>query len=112
MSVREIQTFLAGGYGTKVPPDFISSLTDQVMAEALTWQSRPLKAMYPVVFFDALRVKIHDDGVVNSKAVYLALGIQADGHRDMLGLWIEQNEGAKFRLKMFNELKARGLRTY
>lgn len=78
------------------------------MAEALTWQSRPLETMYPVVFFDALRVKIRDDGVVSNKAVYLALGIQADGQRDVLGLWIEQTEGAKFWLKVFNELKTRG----
>lgn len=78
------------------------------MAEALSWQSRPLEAMYPVVIFDALRVKILDDGVVSNKAVYLALGIQADGQRDVLGLWIEQTEGAKFWLKVFNELKTRG----
>jgi len=108
MSVREIQGFLAEHYGTEVSPDFISSVTDEVMAEALTWQSRPLETMYPVVFFDALRVKIRDDGVVNNKAVYLALGIQADGQRDVLGLWIEQTEGAKFWLKVFNELKTRG----
>ncbi|MDN7819197.1 IS256 family transposase, partial [Burkholderia vietnamiensis] len=93
---------------TEVSPDFISSVTDEVMAEALTWQSRPLETMYPVVFFDALRVKIRDDGVVSNKAVYLALGIQADGQRDVLGLWIEQTEGAKFWLKVFNELKTRG----
>ncbi len=108
MSVREIQAFLAESYGTEVSPDFISSVTDEVMAEALSWQSRPLEAMYPVVFFDALRVKIRDDGVVSNKAVYLALGIQADGQRDVLGLWIEQTEGAKFWLKVFNELKTRG----
>ncbi|WP_415873330.1 IS256 family transposase, partial [Burkholderia ubonensis] len=108
MSVREIQGFLAEHYGTEVSPDFISSVTDEVMAEALSWQSRPLEAMYPVVFFDALRVKIRDDGVVSNKAVYLALGIQADGQRDVLGLWIEQTEGAKFWLKVFNELKTRG----
>ncbi|WP_414706764.1 IS256 family transposase [Ralstonia sp. UBA689] len=108
MSVREIQAFLAESYGTEVSPDFISSVTDDVMAEALVWQSRPLEVMYPVVFFDALRVKIRDDGVVSNKAVYLALGIQADGQRDVLGLWIEQTEGAKFWLKVFNELKARG----
>lgn len=108
MSVREIQAFLAESYGTEVSPDFISSVTDEVMAEALAWQSRPLEAMYPVVFFDALRVKIRSDGLVNNKAVYLALGIQADGQRDVLGLWIEQTEGAKFWLKVFNELKTRG----
>ncbi|GAB2873663.1 hypothetical protein GCM10027093_06570 [Paraburkholderia jirisanensis] len=108
MSVREIQAFLAESYGTEVSPDFISSVTDEVMAEALGWQNRPLETMYPVVFFDALRVKIRDDGVVSDKAVYLALGIQANGQRDVLGLWIEQTEGAKFWLKVFNELKTRG----
>jgi putative transposase len=108
MSVREIQAFLAETYGTDVSPDFISSVTDEVMAETLAWQSRPLEPVYPVVFFDALRVKIRGDGVVSNKAVYLALGIQADGQRDVLGLWIEQTEGAKFWLKVFNELKTRG----
>jgi putative transposase len=108
MSVREIQAFLAEAYGTEVSPDFISSVTDEVMAETLAWQNRPLEPMYPVVFFDALRVKIREDGVVSNKAVYLALGIQADGQRDVLGLWIEQTEGAKFWLKVFNELRTRG----
>ena len=108
MSVREIQGFIAESYGTQVSPDFISSVTDEVMAETLAWQNRPLEAMYPVVFFDALRVKIRSDGVVSNKAVYLALGIQADGQRDVLGLWIEQTEGAKFWLKVFNDLKTRG----
>ena len=108
MSVREIQAFLAESYGTEVSPDFISSVTDEVMAEAMAWQSRPLEVMYPVVFFDALRVKIRSDGVVSNKSVYLALGIAADGQRDVLGLWIEQTEGAKFWLKVFNELKTRG----
>ncbi len=108
MSVREIQGFIAESYGTQVSPDFISSVTDEVMAEAVAWQSRPLEQMYPVVFFDALRVKIRSDGGVTNKAVYLALGIQADGQRDVLGLWIEQTEGAKFWLKVFNDLKTRG----
>ena len=109
MSVREIQGFLVDSYGTQVSPEFISSITDEVMAEALTWQSRPLEQMYPVVFFDALRVKIRTDGLVINKAVYLALGVQADGTRDVLGLWIEQTEGAKFWLKVFNDLKNRGV---
>ena len=108
MSVREIQAFLAESYGTEVSPDFISSVTDEVMAETIAWQNRPLEAMYPVVFFDALRVKIRDDGGVTNKAVYLALGVQADGQRDVLGLWVEQTEGARFWLKVFNELKTRG----
>jgi transposase-like protein len=109
MSVREIQAFIAEHYGTQVSPDFISSVTDEVMAEATAWQSRPLDPMYPVVFFDALRVKIRGDGVVSNKAVYLALAILPDGTRDVLGLWVEQTEGAKFWLKVFNELKTRGL---
>ena len=74
----------------------------------MAWQNRPLERMYPVVFFDALRVKIRTDGLVVNKAVYLALGIDADGERDVLGLWIEQTEGSKFWLKVFNELKNRG----
>lgn len=108
MSVREIQGFIAESYGTQVSPDFISSVTEEVMAEAIAWQSRPLEQMYPVVFFDALRVKIRTDGGVSNKAVYLALGVQADGQRDVLGLWVEQTEGAKFWLKVFNDLKTRG----
>ena len=108
MSVREIQGFIAESDSTQVSPDFISSVTDEVMAETMAWQSRPLEPMYPVVLFDALRVKIRGDGVVSNKAVYLALGIQADGQRDVLGLWIEHTEGAKFWLKVFNDLKTRG----
>lgn len=109
MTVREIQGFLAEQYGTTVSPEFISSVTDEVLAEVLAWQQRPLESMYPVIFFDALRVKIREDGVVRNKAVYLALGVLSDGTRDVLGLWIEQTEGAKFWLKVFNELKTRGV---
>ena len=109
MTVREIQGFLAEQYGTQVSPDFISSVTDEVMAEVTAWQQRPLERMYPVIFFDALRVKIRDDGVVCNKAVYVALGVLPDGTREVLGLWIEQTEGAKFWLKVFNDLKTRGV---
>ena len=109
MTVREIQGFLAEIYGTEVSPEFISQVTDEVMAEVTAWQSRPLEPMYPVIFFDALRVKIRDDGVVRNKAVYLALGVLPDGTRDVLGMWIEQTEGAKFWLKVFNDLKTRGV---
>ena len=108
MTVREIQAFLAEMYGVEVSPEFISSVTDAVMAEVTAWQARPLEAMYPVVFFDALRVKIREDAVVRSKSVYLALGILRDGTRDILGLWIEGTEGAKFWMKVFNDLKTRG----
>jgi len=109
MTVREIQGFLAEQYGTEVSPDFISSVTDAVMAEVTAWQSRPLEVMYPVVFFDALRVKIREDAVVRNKAIYLALGVLPDGTRDILGLWIENTEGAKFWMKVFNDLKTRGV---
>src|SRR6201991_1512122 len=109
MSVREIQAFLAGSYGTEVSPDFISSVTDEVMAEVIAWQSRPLEPMYPVIFFDALRVKIREDAVVRNKADYLALAVLPDGTRDILGLWIEGTEGAKFWMKVFNDLKTRGV---
>ena len=109
MTVREIQGFLAEQYGTEVSPDFISSVTDAVMTEVTAWQSRPLEVMYPVVFFDALRVKIREEGVVRNKAIYLALGVLPDGTRDILGLWIENTEGAKFWMKVFNDLKTRGV---
>ena len=109
MTVREIQGYLLEMYGTEVSPEFISKVTDEVMAEVVAWQSRPLEPMYPVVFFDALRVKIRDDAVVRNKAVYLALGVLPDGTRDVLGIWIEQTEGAKFWLKVFNDLKTRGV---
>ena len=109
MTVREIQGFLAEQYGTEVSPEFISSVTDAVMAEVGAWQARPLEPMYPVVFFDALRVKIREDAVVRNKAVYLALGVLPDGTRDILGLWIENTEGAKFWMKVFNDLKTRGV---
>lgn len=109
MTVREIQGFLAEMYSVDVSPDLISRVTDEVMSEVTAWQTRPLEAMYPVVFFDALRVKIREDAVVRSKAVYLALGVLPDGSRDILGLWIENTEGAKFWMKVFNDLKTRGV---
>jgi len=108
MTVREIQAFLAEMYSVEVSPDLISSVTDAVMSEVTAWQSRPLETMYPVVFFDALRVKIREDAVVRSKAVYLALAVLPDGSKDILGLWIENTEGAKFWMKVFNDLKTRG----
>lgn len=109
MTMREIQGFLQESYGVEVSAEFISSVTDAVMAEVTAWQARPLEPMYPVVFFDALRVKIREDAVVRNKAIYLALGILPDGTRDILGLWIEGTEGAKFWMKVFNDLKTRGV---
>lgn len=109
LTVREIQAFLGEMYATEVAPDFISGVTDAVLSEITAWQARALEPMYPVIFFDALRVKIREDNVVRNKAVYLALGVRPDGTRDILGLWIENTEGAKFWMKVFNDLKTRGV---
>jgi putative transposase len=109
LTVREVQAHLQEMYAVEVSPDLISKVTDAVMAEVTAWQSRPLEPMYPVVFFDALRVKIREEGVVRNKAIYLALGVLPDGTRDILGLWIENTEGAKFWMKVFTDLKTRGL---
>jgi len=109
MTVREIRGHLEELYGIGVSPDLISRVTAEVMEEVKAWQSRPLERVYAVVFFDALRVKIRDEGVVRNKAVYLALGVRTDGTKEILGLWIQQTEGAKFWLLVMNELKSRGL---
>jgi transposase-like protein len=109
LTVREIQGYLAETYGTEVGHDLISTVTDGVLAEVTAWQSRPLEPVYPVVFFDALRVKTREDNVVRNKAVYLALAVRRDGTREILGLWIETTEGAKFWMKVFNDLKTRGV---
>lgn len=109
MTVREIQGFLLDQYRVEVGADFISTVTDAVLEEVYEWQNRPLDQMYPVVFFDAMRVKIRDEGSVKNKAVYLALGMTAEGIKEVLGIWVEQNEGAKFWLKVMNELRNRGV---
>jgi putative transposase len=109
MTVREIQGHLAELYGTQVSPDLISKVTDAVLDEVREWQSRPLEAIYPIIFFDALRVKIRDEGLVKNKAVYVVLGVKPSGEKEVLGLWIEQTEGAKFWLKVMNDLKNRGV---
>ena len=109
MTVREIQGHLAELYGAEVSPDLISRVTDAVLEEVREWQSRPLDAVYPIGFFDAMRVKIRDEGLVKNKAVYVALAYNSDGEKDVLGLWIEQTEGAKFWLRVVNELKTRGV---
>jgi len=111
MTVREIQAFLEEQYGARVSPDLISEVTDAVLEEVKAWQVRPLEKLYPIVFLDALRVKIRDEGTVLSKAVYMALGIRRDGTRDVLGLWIEQTEGAKFWRGVVTELQLRGVET-
>ena len=109
MSTREITGHLQDLHGIDVSPDLISTVTDAVLDEVAAWQQRPLDPIYPLVFFDAIRVKIRDEGMVKNKAIHVALGVRADGAKEVLGLWIEQNEGAKFWLRVMNELKNRGV---
>ena len=109
MSTREIQGHLRELYGLDVSPDLISAVTDAVLEEVTEWQNRPLEALYPLIFFDAIRIKVRDEGTVRNKAVYVALGVRPDGTKEILGLWIEQSEGAKFWLRVMNELKSRGV---
>ena len=108
MTVREIRGHLEELYGIDVSPDLISAVTDAVLDEVAEWQNRPLDICYPLVFFDAIRVKVRDEGFVRNKAIYIALGILPDGTKEILGIWIEQTEGAKFWLRVMNELKNRG----
>src|SRR5215216_175295 len=109
MSTREIQGHLREIYGFEVSPDLVSAVTDAVLDEVAEWQNRPLEALYPLVFLDAIRVKVRDEGTVRNKAVYVALGVRPDGTKEVLGLWIEQTEGAKFWLRVMNELRDRGV---
>ena len=109
MSTREIAEHIREIYGIDASPDLISTVTDAVLDEVATWQGRPLDSIYPLVILDALRIKIRDEGLVRNKAIYVAIGVRADGTKEVLGLWIEQNEGAKFWLKVMNELKNRGV---
>jgi putative transposase len=109
MSTREIVSHLHEIYGIEVSPDLISTVTNAVLDDVALWQKRPLDATYPLVFFDAIRVKMRDEGMVKNKAIHIALGVRADGQKEVLGMWIEQNEGAKFWLNVMNELKNRGV---
>ena len=109
MTTREIQQHLTEMYGTEVSPTLISTVTDGVMDEIKQWQSRPLDAVYPVIYLDCIHVKVRDAGSVRAKAIYLAIGINMEGHKEILGLWIAQTEGAKFWLSVVTELKNRGV---
>lgn len=109
MTVREIQGHLKELYGTEVSPDLISRVTDAVLDEVKGWQSRPLDSVWPIVYLDALVVKIRDQGTVTNKSAYLAVGVNLQGTKEVLGLWLESNEGAKFWLKIMTELKNRGV---
>lgn len=110
MTVRDIQGHLEEIYGVEVSPTLISDVTDAVLEEVKEWQSRPLEEVYPIMYLDAIRVKIRDQGHVVNKAVYMAIGVDMDGNKDMLGMWIDREEGAKFWLKVITELKNRGVK--
>jgi putative transposase len=110
MTTREIQGHLQEIYGVEVSPSLISEVTDAVLEEVKAWQTRPLEALYPILFLDALMVKMRHEGKVENRAVYVAIGIDLDGHKDVLGLWTSANEGAKFWLQVLTELRNRGVK--
>jgi len=110
MTTRDIQAHLKELYGVDVSPDLISTVTDSVIQEVTEWQSRPLAEVYPILYLDATIVKVRTEGRVINKSAYLAVGITLDGTKDVLGIWLEQTEGAKFWLKVMTELKNRGVR--
>jgi len=109
MTTREIQGQLKEIYGTEVSPSLISRVTDAVLDEVKEWQNRPLDEVYPIVYLDAIHLKIRTSGRVTNRAVYLALGINLEGNKELLGLWIGEAEGAKFWLGILNELQSRGV---
>ena len=109
LTVREIEGHLAEIYGTDVSPDLISKITDAVLEDAKAWQTRPLEAIYAIVYLDAMVVKIRDGQAVRNFACYLAIGVNTDGERDVLGIWFQRTEGAKFWLQVLTELKQRGV---
>lgn len=109
LSTREISDFIRSQYHVEVSAEFISTVTEKVNDDVRQWQGRPLDSVYPVVFFDALRVNIRKDGVIKKMAVHLALGVRCDGRRDVLGMWVHENEGAAFWTSVFTELKNRGV---
>jgi len=110
LSTREIQSHIEEIYGVEVSPDLVSSVTENITELVREWQTRPLDAVYPIVYLDALRVKIRIDGVVQNRCIYLAIGVNVEGKKETLGLWRAENEGAKFWLSVLTELNNRGIR--
>jgi len=109
MTTREIQGHLEEIYGIEVSPTLISNVTDAVVEEVKQWQNRPLEPLYPIVYLDALMVKVRDEGHIQNKAIYVVLGVNLEGQKEVLGLWVAQSEGAKFWLGVLTELKNRGV---
>ncbi len=110
MTVRDISHHLHRVYGTEVGPDTISTITDEVLDEVKAWQHRPLDEVYPIIYVDALMVKVRDGGTVRNKACYLVVGVGVDGVKHVLGIWVQQSEGAKFWMQVCTELRNRGVR--
>ena len=110
MSTREIVATFKEMYGADTSPALISKVTDAVIEEVIEWQSRPLDAVYAIVYLDCIIVKVRQDKKVINKAGYLALGLNMDGHKELLGMWIPENEGAKFWLNVLTELQNRGVK--
>jgi putative transposase len=110
MTTREIEGHLKEMYGVEVSPTLISNVTEAVMEEVKTWQNRPLDEVYPILYMDALRVKVRDGGHILNKAIHVAIGVNLEGHKEVLGLWTAQNEGAKFWLQVLTELQNRGVK--
>lgn len=109
MSTRDIRAHVGELYGIDISANLVSVVTDVVLDEVTAWQNKPLEPTYALVYFDALRVKIRDEGLVRNKSVYLAIGVRGSGHKEVLGLWIEQTEGAKFWMRVMTEFKGRGV---
>ena len=110
MTTREIQGHLEEIYGIEVSPTLISNVTDAVIEEVKLWQGRPLEELYPIVYLDALMVKVRDEGHIQNKAIYVVLGVNLEGQKEVLGLWVAQTEGAKFWLQVLTELQNRGVK--
>ena len=109
LSTRDIKSHLEEIYGVEVSPDLISSVTEAVIEEVREWQTRPLESIYPIVYLDALRVKIRYDGTVQNRCIYLAIGVNLEGKKETLGLWTAEPEGSKFWLSVLTELSNRGI---
>src|SRR5262249_19090367 len=110
MTTRDIRAHLAEVYGTEVSPGLISRVTDLIADEITTWQTRPLDPVYPILYIDALVLKIRDGGTVDNKAAHLVIGVDTDGYKHVLGIWIQSAEGAKFWMSVLTELRNRGLK--
>lgn len=110
LTVREVRGHLEEIYGVDVSPDLISRVTDGVLEEVAAWQERPLQEVYPIVYFDGFVVKVRHDGFVRNRTIHIVLGINMQGHKEVLGLWVAESEGAKFWLSVINQLRQRGVR--